>query len=178
MSTPSEKLAQSLEILGKLQNSNRAAVADEHFRPVGAAPQQEQIAGPKAWDQIRSRKPSSPSTARTRPKNNLTPCGCPRMSADEARKQSTQEAFLGGVAVFLAVGVSNARLHIGEFAGFPQGFRHAKVASFFPLRLGSSVSVQRSGSFACSGERSALFPVSCAKAILRQSRTELQSDTA
>jgi hypothetical protein len=30
--------------------------ADEHFLPVGAAPQQEQIAGPKVWDQIRSRK--------------------------------------------------------------------------------------------------------------------------
>jgi hypothetical protein len=30
--------------------------ADEHFLPVGAAPQQEQIADPKVWDQIRSRK--------------------------------------------------------------------------------------------------------------------------
>jgi hypothetical protein len=31
-------------------------VAAERFLPVGAAPQQEQIADPKVWDQIRSRK--------------------------------------------------------------------------------------------------------------------------
>jgi hypothetical protein len=30
--------------------------ADEHFLPVGAAPQQEQIADPEVWDQVRSRK--------------------------------------------------------------------------------------------------------------------------
>ena len=46
---------------------------------------------------------------------------------------------------------------------FRRGLGYAKVASFFTLRPGSSVSVQRSGSFACSGVWSALFPVSCAR---------------
>jgi hypothetical protein len=65
------------------------------------------------------------------------------VSAEEAGKQSTHDAFSGGCQFFFAAGVSNAGLHIGEFADFSQGFRHAKVASFFSLKLGSSFSVQR-----------------------------------
>jgi hypothetical protein len=75
------------------------------------------------------------------------------VSADEARKQSTHHAFSGDCQFFFAVSVSDGGVHIGEFAGSPQGFSlvYARVASFFPLSLGSRVSVQRSGSFACSG---------------------------
>ena len=56
------------------------------------------------------------------------------MSADEARKQSTYHALSGDCQFFFAVGVSNAGVHVGEFAGFPQALGYAKVASF-PLRL-------------------------------------------
>jgi hypothetical protein len=45
------------------------------------------------------------------------------LSAEEARKQSTHVAFLGDSQFFFAVGVSNAGVHIGEFADFSQGFR-------------------------------------------------------
>ena len=59
----------------------------------------------------------SESTARTRSKNNLTPCRRIYASADEARKQSAK-AFSGDCPFFFPVGVSNGG-HIGEFAGFP-----------------------------------------------------------
>ena len=70
----------------------------------------------------------------------------------------TQRLF-GGLSVFLAVGVSNGGVHIAEFAGFPHGFRLREGSIVLPPRLGSSVSVQRSGSFAYRGVWLALFPV-------------------
>jgi hypothetical protein len=85
------------------------------------------------------------------------------VSAEEAKKHSTHDAFSGDCQFFFAVGVSNAEVHIGEFADFSQAFRLREgsiiLSTFFPLRLGSSVSVQRSGSFACGGVWFALFPV-------------------
>ena len=45
------------------------------------------------------------------------------MFAEEAKKQSTHDAFSGDRQFFFAVGVSNDEVHIGEFADFPQGFR-------------------------------------------------------
>jgi hypothetical protein len=77
--------------------------ADDHFLPVGAAPQQEQIAGPKIWDQIRSHK-AIITMYYQNSINNLTPCGRPCVSADEARKQSTHHTFSGDCQFFFGVG--------------------------------------------------------------------------
>jgi hypothetical protein len=43
--------------------------------------------------------------------------------AEEGKKQSTHDAFSGDRQFFFAVGVSNDEVNIGEFAGFPQGFK-------------------------------------------------------
>ena len=46
------------------------------------------------------------------------------MFAEEAKKQSTHDAFSGDRQFFFAVGLSNNEvLHIGEFADFSQAFR-------------------------------------------------------
>ena len=46
------------------------------------------------------------------------------MFAEEAKKQSTHDAFSGDRQFSFAVGVSNNEvLHIGEFADFSQAFR-------------------------------------------------------
>ena len=44
------------------------------------------------------------------------------MSAEAAKKQSTHDAFSGDCQFFFA-GVSQAEVHIGEFADFSQAFR-------------------------------------------------------
>ena len=85
------------------------------------------------------------------------------MAADEARKQSRHHAFSGDCQFFFAVGVSNAGVHIGEFAGSPQ---------WFSLREGSIVLSTETG-IKCFGaafwkfrlQWSVIgpFPVSCAR---------------
>ena len=64
----------------------------------------------------------------------------------------------GDCQFLFAVGVSNAGVHIGEFAGFPQGFRLHEGRIALSTETGPSVSVQRFGSFACSGLWLVLFP--------------------
>jgi hypothetical protein len=94
-------------------------------------------------------------------------CGCRPFATKSLKERHSGSQFRRGrstsyaLANFFSIYTRLARTI--RFAGFAQGFSYAKVASFFPLRLGSSVSVQRSGSFACRGVWSALFPVSCAR---------------
>jgi hypothetical protein len=82
----------------------------------------------------------------------------------------------GDCQFLFAVGVSNAGVHIDDFAGFPQGFRLPEGRMALPTETGPSVSVQRFGSFACSGVWLDLFRLT-RKAILKQAKRELPSDT-
>jgi hypothetical protein len=68
---------------------------------------------------------------------------------EEAKKQSTHDAFSGDRQFFFAVGVSNDEVHIGEFADFSQGFR---------LREGSIVLSTGTG-IKCFGAASGSSPV-------------------
>ena len=101
--------------------------ADEHFLPVGAAPQQEQIAGPKVWDQIRSRKAIITLVLpRTRSKNNLYTLRtslCVRGGSEKAVLHTTP--FHGDCQFFFAA-VGVARFSAGVLG-------YAKVASFIVL---------------------------------------------
>ena len=79
------------------------------------------------------------------------------MFAEEAKKQSTHDVFSGVVSSFSRVGVSNAEVHIGEFADFSQAFRLREASIILSTETGSSVSVRCSGSFAWGGVWLALF---------------------
>ena len=80
------------------------------------------------------------------------------MFAEEAKKQSTDDVFSGDCQFFFTVGVSNAEVHIGEFADFSQAFRLREASIILSTETGgSSVSVRCSGSFACGGVWLALF---------------------
>ena len=99
------------------------------------------------------------------------------MFAEEAKKQSTHDVFSGDCQFFFTVGVSNAEVHIGEFADFSQAFRLREASIILSTETGSSVSVRCSGSYACGGVWLALFSVSCGRRFLKQAKTELPSDT-
>jgi hypothetical protein len=77
--------------------------------------------------------------------------------AEEAKKQSTHHVFSGDCQFFFTVGVSNAEVHIGEFADFSQAFRLREASIILSTETGSSVSVRCSGSFAFGGVWLALF---------------------
>lgn len=68
------------------------------------------------------------------------------MFAEEAKKQSTHDVFLGDCQFFFTVGVSNAEVHIGEFTDFSQAFRLREASIILSTETGSSVSVRCSGS--------------------------------
>jgi hypothetical protein len=97
--------------------------------------------------------------------------------AEEAKNKSTHDVFSGDCQFFFMVGVSNAEVHIGEFADFSQAFRLREASIIVSTETGSSVSVRCSGSFACGGVWLALFSVSCGRRFLQQAKTELPSDT-
>jgi hypothetical protein len=79
------------------------------------------------------------------------------VSAEEAKKQSTPDAFSGIVSSFSQRVYLAPRCISVSSRIFRRRLGYAKVASFFSLRLGLSVSVQRSGSFACGGVWLAFF---------------------
>ena len=88
----------------------------------------------------------------------------------------TPRALSGDCQFFFAVDLSNAGVHVGGFAGFPQALGYAKVASF-PLKrdqvfrcsaLGVSLVVESGWPF---------FRCHTEGDFLRQAKTELPGDT-
>jgi hypothetical protein len=73
------------------------------------------------------------------------------VSAEDAKKQSIHGVFSGNCQFSFAVGISNTEVHICEFADFSQAFRLREGSIILSTETQSSVSVQCSGSFACSG---------------------------
>jgi hypothetical protein len=91
---------------------------DEHFLPVGAAPQQEQIAGPKAWDQIRSRKAITTFYGQNCDQRKISHLADVPLRPRAKRESSPHTTpFLGIVSSFSQ-----------WVAGFPQGLGYAKMA--------------------------------------------------
>jgi len=65
--------------------------------------------------------------------------------AEEAKKQSINDVFSEDCQFLFTVGVSNAEVHIGEFADFSQAFRLREASIILSTETGSSVSVRCSG---------------------------------
>jgi len=97
--------------------------------------------------------------------------------AEEAKKQSTHDVFSGDCQFFFTVGVSNAEVHIGEFADFSQAFRLREARIILSTETAIKCFGAVLGEFRLWWSVVGPFSVSCGRRFLKQAKTELPSDT-